>query len=308
MILFLYGEDNFRSLKKLNAIVEHYSKVYPSKLNLRYFDLKKDSFQDFRDQFLTRSIFKEKKFLILKNAFSNKEFKKSFLKNKKTFLNSENNILFYQRGAVVKKDPLFVFLKKNSNSEEFVPLKGKKINIWAQKEFKKHNKQIDALALDFLISYTGNNLWQLSNEIQKLINYKADSKIINKKDVKILVPDKIEAKIFKTIDFIAKKERGEALLLLHQHLKDGDSPFYLLSMINYQFRNLLILKNRILAKKSVWSLSWHPFVIKKTLQLSSKFSFEELKKIYQKIARIDADIKSGRINPEMALDLLIAEI
>jgi DNA polymerase III delta subunit len=34
----------------------------------------------------------------------------------------------------------------------------------------------------------------------------------------------------------------------------------------------------------------------------------ELKKIYRKIFQIDSDIKTGKIEPETALDLLLAEI
>jgi DNA polymerase III delta subunit len=52
----------------------------------------------------------------------------------------------------------------------------------------------------------------------------------------------------------------------------------------------------------------HPFVVKKSLQQASKFTLEELKKIYQKIFQVDLDIKTGRIEPEVALDLFIAGI
>ena len=52
----------------------------------------------------------------------------------------------------------------------------------------------------------------------------------------------------------------------------------------------------------------HPFVVKKAIEQSQKFELEELKKIYQKLFKIDLDIKRGRVEPETALDMLIAEI
>ena len=52
----------------------------------------------------------------------------------------------------------------------------------------------------------------------------------------------------------------------------------------------------------------HPYVIQKSTQQTRKFNFEELKKIYQKIFQVDLDIKTGKIEPETAIDLLIAEI
>lgn len=308
MILFLYGEDNFRSLKKLKEIIAHYRKIHQESFNLKYFDFQKDEFEEFRDEFQTKSIFKEQKFFVIKNAFSNLDFKKKFLRNKKEFLGAGQNILFYERGLINQKDPLFIFLKKNSKFQRFDYFKKEKLKNWIKKEFEKYNKKIGMPVLNLLIEFSGNNLWQTSNEIQKLVSYKAKSKIIAKEDVELLVVQKIEPKIFTTIDLIAKKQKGEAITLTHQHLKNGDSPLYLLSMIAFQFRNLLVLKQRILTKKSVWNLGWHPFLIKKTLQLSSQFSFEELKKIYQKIVKMDLEIKTGRIEPELALDLLIAQI
>ena len=52
----------------------------------------------------------------------------------------------------------------------------------------------------------------------------------------------------------------------------------------------------------------HPYVIKKSFFLCRKFEESELKKIYKKIFQIDFDIKTGKIDPQMALDLLVAEI
>jgi len=49
-------------------------------------------------------------------------------------------------------------------------------------------------------------------------------------------------------------------------------------------------------------------VVKKSLWQARAFSLPELKKIYQRIFKVDVDIKTGRLNPELALDLLITEI
>jgi hypothetical protein len=44
------------------------------------------------------------------------------------------------------------------------------------------------------------------------------------------------------------------------------------------------------------------------MALCGKFSFLELKKIYQKLSKIDFEVKVGKIEAETALDLLISEI
>ena len=98
------------------------------------------------------------------------------------------------------------------------------------------------------------------------------------------------------------KNKKQALDLFHKHLDNGDNSLYLFSMIAYQFRNLLIIKEN--SKKS----GLHPFVVQKSIYLCRQFTMDQLKKIYQKIFQIDLDIKTGKIEPELALDLLLAEI
>ncbi|XOB42056.1 MAG: DNA polymerase III subunit delta [Candidatus Nealsonbacteria bacterium] len=374
MIIFLYGPDTYRSRQKLNEIIEHYKKTSKSGLNLKYFDFKKDSYQEFKGEFQIISMFQEKKLMVLKNAFSNSEFKRKFLENSKKFRDSKPStraelgagpvlhrnevsgagdiILFYEEGEFSKNDALFNFLKGQAKFQEFKLLGSQRLKNWVKKEFEKYQCQVSDRALGKLIEFIGNDLWQISNEIRKLVCYRAprvarrrDKSLLNlrsasprsvseggkenevlfdykkkqeigEEDVELLVRPKIETDIFKTIDAISSGNKKQALLLIHKHLEKGDSPLYLLSMINFQFRNLLLVKScesktelyvndmRILSEK----LKLHPYVIRKSIQQAKRFTIDELKKIYQKIFQADLNIKTGKIDPQTALDLLITEI
>ncbi len=52
----------------------------------------------------------------------------------------------------------------------------------------------------------------------------------------------------------------------------------------------------------------HPFIVRKSYEQAQKFTIEQLKKIYQRIFQVDSAIKTGKIAPDVALDLLITEI
>ena len=315
MIIFLYGQDTYRMKEKLKEIIESYKKIHKSGLNLRYFDcLKKtaeDVFTNLKDEIRQASMFKEKKLAIITSPFSSSEFKEKFLEKGKDFLRLEDIILFYEEEKIAKNDSLFKFLKKNVKCQEFEPLSGQKLKNWVKKEFGKYKIEITSGVVEKLCEYVGNDLWKMSNEVRKLANFKP-KEIIKIEDIEILVKPRIETDIFKTIDAIAQKNKKQALKLLHKHLEKGDSPLYLLSMVSFQFRNLLIVKDfiehyvpyNVILKKS----GLHPFVVKKSYYQSQKFSFPELKKIYQNIFQVDLDIKTGKIESEVALDLLIAEI
>jgi len=313
MIIFLYGQDTYRSRQKLKEIIERFKKDHKSGSVLKYFDCKKTDLQELRDEIQTASIFKEKKLIILTNTFSDSNFESEildFLKRKK---NIEDTILFYEEKVDGKK-ALLKFLKKYGKFQEFEVLGGQKLKDWIKKEFEKYQTKVNSEVLETLIEFIGNDLWQLSNEIKKLVVYKIKepNPKITLEDINILIKSKIETDIFKTIDAISSENKKRALKLLHSHLEKGDSPLYLFSMIKFQISNLLIVKDLaekkmpfpyILAKSNL-----HPFVARKSYRLSQKFGLEELKRIYRKIFKLELKIKTGKINPALALDLLVTEV
>jgi len=311
MIIFLYGLDTYRSRQKLNEIVKHYKKIHKSGLNLKFFDLAEIDFSELKKEISSVSMFSEKKLLILKNPFLKKEFENNFLENKEFFLDSKEVILFYEEGEINLKSPLFKFLKKFGKCQEFFSLKGEKLKNWIKNEFKKYQTKIDPGALTKLINFVGDDLWQMSNEVKKLVSFRKDKRI-GKEDVELLVRPRIETDIFETIDALAEKDKNKALFLVQRHLEKGDSPSYIFSMINFQFRNLLMIKDLIKKGENLIKIEreidLHPYLIKKSYFQAKKFKFEELKKIYQKIFEVDLAIKTGKIRPEAAIEILIAEI
>lgn len=311
MIIFLYGADSYRSGQKLNEIINHYKKSQKSGLNLIYIDAMQADFSDFYNTIRVSAIFSEKKLIVLKNVFSNKKFQEDLLETVKDVENLKDVIVIHEQDMVDERLKLFKVLIKSCKSQEFSVLDTRNIKIWAQKEFEKRKQKINVDALDLLLSYIGSDLWRFANEINKLTDFKKDS-VIKKEDVELQVKPKIEVDIFKTIDAIALKNKSLALSLLQKHLDNGDEPLYLLSMVAYQFRNLLVVKE--LAQKGlmynsiVQKSGLHPYVVKKNYFTCQQFSMEELKRIYYAIFQIDTNIKKGKIEPETALDLLISKI
>ena len=308
MIIFLYGEDTYRSRQKLNEFVGRYKKVHKEDLGLKRLEGNGLDFKDFQDDLETISMFGGKKLFLLENIFSNQGFKDWFLKNKKRILSSNSTILIYEGGKANKKDKFFRFLLKNSRFQEFSFLGKDQLKRWAKTEFSRYDIKIQEKALSELVDFVGSDLWRMANEIRKLAAYKGKGGVIKADDVRALLKPKIDADIFKTVNAIAGRNKKIALGLLRAHLGLGDSPLYLFSMIDFQFRNLLIIKDLLERGLSLYSSGLHPYAARKTLPLLKKFTFVELKKIYRRLFELDLEIKSGRINPEIALDLLITEI
>lgn len=320
MIIFLHGQDTFRMRQKLHEIVRHYKQVHTSGLNLTYLDCavpRSESsqsvalFDETIDAMKQVAMFQEKRLHVIIDPFSAVQVKEKLLQEIARMEQSSDITVLCEQGKINKKDALFVVLQKRAQCQEFKLLEDREVRAWIRRECARCGFHCEPNALDMLGTAVGNDLWRMAHEIQKLGAF-ANRRSISLQDVELLVEKNRETDIFKTIDAIASKNKKKALHLLHGHLEKGDSPLYLLSMICFQMRNLLIVKDLIEKHKSyqeiVAAAGLHPFVVKKSYWQAQKFTMSELKKIYQAIFAVDRDIKTGRIEPETALDLFVATI
>ena len=300
MIIFLYGKDTYRLKEKLNEIINEYKKKHVRGFNLRFLNAKDINFEDLKSELSSISMFNEKKLIILFDAFSSPKFKEDFIEKGEIFVGSSNILVFYEEGEISLKDKLFLFLKEKAKTEAFNPLRMDQVKKWIKKQL--NGKEIEDKALERLTEFVGNDLWKMSKELEKLINYSKQE--IKEKDVELLVYPVFNNNIFDTIDAIGRKEKKRAIDLIKRHIESGDAVPYIFSMIAFQFRNIISVKD----VKNINKIGMNPFVLRKSLYQANNFSMEELKKIYEKIVFLDTDIKTGRISPETALDFLIFDI
>ncbi|MBI4837306.1 MAG: DNA polymerase III subunit delta [Candidatus Portnoybacteria bacterium] len=320
MLIFLYGSDSFRSRQKLNRIIEKYETKHQSGLNFLRVDLNERGLDDIKEIIKTKPMFAEKKLIVTENLFGLKPDSQEkiveYLKKLNLRESQEVMVVVYEKRAPDKKSRLFKFLTaKDVLSQEFGSLEGNQLENWIKKEVEARGGNIDRRAVQELAFCLGGDLWQASNEIDKLIAFKKSGEMggkIGGEDIASLIKTKISANVFQTIDALAQRNKKNALRLLYQHFEEGENAIYLLTMFAYQFRNLLVIKELVEKGISYPELAQrtklHPFVIKKSFQQIKNFSLDGLKKIYGHLVEMDMAVKTGRIEPRAALEMLVMEI
>ncbi|MCD6549998.1 DNA polymerase III subunit delta [bacterium] len=311
MIILLHGQDSYRLKKKLKDILEQSKKESKGNLYLKRFSSKDFDFEEFKNEYQSTPLFLEKKFLILENLSATDALKEviSFLKKQSDF---KNTIVFYEESVLEEGSLLLKFVKKNGISFKFELLEEGELIKWIKEEFKKYKVEIDSSIASTLVEFFGNDLWLLSNEIRKIVLLSLNKGRITPESITHLVRTKLETDIFQTIEAISSQNKDKALRFLYRHIEQGDSPFYLLSMLRLQITNLLIVKELVqkgfpldvISSKRKLSV----FVVRKYIRLSYRFSLESLKKIYWKIFQYEIKIKTGKVDPVLALELLTIEI
>ena len=311
MIIVLHGKDNFRTDRKLKKIVSGYKKKNKSGINITYLP-ENPSFRDLKDGSRQMGMFEEKRLLIGKNILENKKVKKEMEKRLDELI-AGDNILILKEDKKVKGKLVNKIEKLDKNQgliQEFDKLEGRKLKNWYKIEFSNYDVDLKRGAINKMVEYIGDDLWRAKNEINKLSLMNLGEEISVEEVTKNVRPD-FNVDIFKTVEALSKGDKGAALEMIEEHIKNGDSVFYILSMINYQIRNLLIVKeleDKGLKGKEAKSKSrLHPYAFKKTKTQSKSFSLKKLKKIHRKLSKVDLDSKLGRINPETGLMLVISQ-
>lgn len=320
MIIFLYGEDSYRSRQKINEIIDRYRQKHKTGFNLRRIAFNppagRGEFDTFKKAVETQSMFDEKKLIIIENILGQKggflEEILGYLKRSGIVKDKEVVVVFYESNKADKRGALFKFLVgKDISSQEFQVLDQRRLEGWIEKEVARRGGKIDPGATRKIGEDVGGDLWRLSGEIEKMVSFRQECPI-RKEDVSLFIKPKINNNIFDTIEALARRDRKSALRLLCRHLDEGENEIYLLTMFIYQFRNLLVVKDLADQGLSYSEIGkrtkLHPFVVKKSFQQIKNFSADALKAIYRRLAELDMEIKTGKIEPRAALEMVVLEI
>ncbi len=148
-----------------------------------------------------------------------------------------------------------------------------------------------------------------ASELEKLALYASD-RPISAADVMTLVNPVSLSSVFAFVDALAARDGPAAATQLHRFLDAGEPPLRLLSLMARQFRLLLRTRALLDAGTSPASLASElavpPFVAKKLAGQAQRFSVAFLLRSLRKLRDLDGDIKTGRAEPVLALDLFVS--
>lgn len=311
MVYLIFGENNFLAKRELAALIAKLQSKNKN-LPLEILDFsKKTDFKSFKEILRSDSLFSSKKLCVIYDLIGNidADFKEKFQKERKDILeNTENVVVFFESQMPRKNDAVLTYLQKIGEAKECKQLSGVSLEKWIVSELKEMGATAEPMAIKFLAANCGHDAWLLYNELQKLAAYK-NGKLIALEDCQKMVKTNVQLNIFQTMDALLGGDKAQAISLLRRHLKNGESPQAMLGMIASQIRNVLVIKDLqergLSSREAVSELKMHPFVVQKASQKAHEYSLPQLKDIYKKLLDLDIQSKTGRMDPELVLELVV---
>jgi len=321
LIYVLFGADDFSLRKRLEEIKSRLGDKESLALNTTFFDSQQLSLSELVNACDTVPFLGTNRLIVVQGLLGRIERKEG--KNHPAFDQWEalsdyaasipaSTILILIDGENNKANPLLKSLSPLSEVEEFPVMKGANLQQWIHSQLAKYGGKMSPQAMRLLTELAGEDLWVLSNEIEKLCLY-AQGRRIEEEDVRLLTALVREANIFAMIDAFAEKRGSTAMQILHQLLDEGTAPTHILSMLTRQLR--LMVQAKELDKRGSATtdqrkqLGVSPrYPIEKLFRQSARYPLPRLVQIYQKLLDTDLSIKTGKWKDQLALDLLVAEV
>jgi DNA polymerase-3 subunit delta len=189
----------------------------------------------------------------------------------------------------------------------------KNLRNWITKRVQQQGGTIQPAAAEQLGRLVGTELRTLNNEIEKLILFVAGTRAITPADVDLLVPYTEESENFGLANALGQKNSRKAYDQLYKLMDEGQHPMAILARIATQIRGLLAVKDMAERGMSAAEIArlkgWRSdYAAKVRLREAGNFSMTRLEEILETLLTIDLDIKTGRVEADLALDSLVANL
>ncbi|KKP59522.1 MAG: polymerase III protein [Candidatus Magasanikbacteria bacterium GW2011_GWC2_34_16] len=320
MIIYIYGEDTFRSRQYLREQVAKFKQARdPQGYNVVFLDSAKAETGKVLGELVNVPFLAEKRMIVLENILTNNDKEllgEIITRVEKNNIPESNVVIFWQgkgKSKVKEAAELEKLLQKEKYAREFAALTPSQLSKWVADEIKTKGGVASSAALQFLVANTKGDIWYLNSLIEQLVSYAQDREI-QLADVQLFLEEKIDDNVFNMVEAIVNGNRKQAFKLLNEQRRLGEDDFKLFGLIVWQFRILLALRALFDVEDNMTSdamakkLKLHPFVVKKNLALVKRYTLARLKDLYDQLLQIDIKTKTGQGDQSMLLDLFVGRV
>ena len=273
-----------------------------------YYDI--DNISDIVVEASTVGMFNSYKFIVI-DCSSYKDIDISLLEDYFKSYNVNSYLIFIYKGTIDSRKKLFKLISDNGIVMK-LDISNDYLNDFVNDYLKKNNYRMEGTTISYFLSRCGNNIDNIKNELDKLMLYKLDEKIINNDDISLLIQESSDDSVFELVSAFLKNDSRKAMKLYYEFINDGMDVSQIVAIIASQIRLLFQVKRlynegksndeiaKILEFRSVYR-------VKYLLNDAYLYSENDLVKYLSNLADIDKAIKTGTMDGKVLLELFIAK-
>lgn len=307
----LYSSDGAILNKEINDLEK---KLDISDNDIIYYNI--DDIDGIINEASTIGMFSLNKFIIINMDSYFKDKKDipniNLLENYFDSYNSNSYLVFVCNSDSIDSRKKIVNLIKKYGIVKKLEANDNYLNDYVNNFLKDNGYKINNGDVVYFINRVGNNINNVTNELDKLMLYKINDKIINRNDIDLLTVENIDDSIYDLVNCILKNDNEKAIKLYNNFINNGMDVNQIVAIIAAQIRLLYQVKRlynsgksndeiaKILEFKSVYR-------VKYLLSDSYYYSESDLVKYLSKLADIDNAIKTSNGDGNMLMQLFIVK-
>jgi DNA polymerase-3 subunit delta len=222
-------------------------------------------------------------------------------------------LFFYEEGSPDKRGKLFQKLNQPKTAQLFEPQNGPQLTRYIVDMALEKGVRLRPQFAETIIERCRGDLWQISNELEKLSLYKGKPEEplpLTEEELNLLITGVGELSIFALTDAFGQRRSQTALALLQK--VDPDEAIGTLAIIAGQYRNLILINEgvsrQVPRSQLQKELGLHPFVFEKSLDQAKGYTYQELIDCYKYLLMTDIAAKSSFFDPLVGLTTLAASL
>ena len=221
----------------------------------------------------------------------------------------ETTCLVFVESEVDKRSRLYKAVKKYGYAAELSHQDSGQLARWAAGILSKNGRKITGRTMELFLSKTGDDMENISSELEKLISYTLGRDIVTDEDVETICTTQVTNKIFDMISAISARQTRKAMDLYEDLLTLKEPPMRILFLIARQFNQILQVKELVgkgMDKGTIASkLKLQPFVVGKIMLQAKTFSKEQILSYVTLCVDAEEGVKTGKLQDRLAVELLI---
>jgi DNA polymerase-3 subunit delta len=295
-VCFLYGEEQFLVERAVRMLLERAIDPGLKDFNFNVFFGNEAKGIEIVDAAQTLPMFAERRAVLVKRADQLKadalDVMLPYIKNP-----SPGTCLLLTGVKIDLRKKFFVEFKKLALLVEYKRLYDNKVAGFIQSEAVVHGKPIESPAADLLFALIGNNLQELSSQLEKLTVYAGAKQRITVEDVRIMASSSKAFTAFELARFLGLRDASNSIRSLDALFLNGEDAPMMIGALTRHFRQLWrvreLLDKKVPQPDIGHELAINPYFLGEIVAQARNFQRKELQRIFEEFYRCDVASKTG---------------
>ena len=305
-VYLIYGTEDY--LRKQYRDKMRQAIAGEDTMNYSYFEGKGISVKELIDLGETLPFFSERRLIVVENSgfFSSAQDElAAYLKEEMP----ETTCFIFVEKDVDKRNKLFKAVSSLGYAANMTPPDERTLMRWIAGLLKNEGRQMSESTLHYFLERIDTDMENIRRELDKLVVYTDGRQEIVREDIDAVCTVYTESQVFDMVKAVAEKQQAKALKLYYDLIGQKEAPMRILYWITRQFNQLYQIKDlqnkgypdHVIAER----MGVRDFIVRKNKALCQHFSLAELRQAVEVCVQREEDVKTGRLNDRMAVELLI---